>query len=151
MANRFPTSSPYVLEEVSFHTSGASAGSEVDVIVYEDVDGRADRPDGCREVWRKRVTMGAGGYQNVPAGGLTLNGGGARDGAFWVAVAERGDSTGLSLGIDLTGPAAGDSYHSTNGGADFSPLSTVPVLDGVAMIRAGGRAAAGCFIKAATR
>lgn len=151
MANRFPISSPFVLEQVSFYTSGASVGSEVDVIVYEDPQGRTDRPACWREVWRVRVTLGEGGFQDVRTGGLTLNAGGARDGAFRVAVAECGESAFPSLGIDLTGPAAGISFHSTNGGADFSPLSTVPVLDGTAMIRAGGRAAEGRFVETVAR
>ncbi len=146
LANRFSTSSPVSLQAVSFYASGWAAGDEAEVILYEDPTGEAGGPAPSMEVWRTTVVLGGGGFQEVPAQGCpVLNAGGAIGAAFFAAVANRAERS-YTLGIDQTGPHCGISYVSTDGGASFAPLSTMPVMDGNAMIRAEGETVGTCFI-----
>ena len=146
LANRFVMLSSVSLEKALFYTSGSAAGDWVEVIIYEDPSGAAPVPDPSMEVWRTSFVLGAGGFQSVPSAGCpTLNPDGVADAAFFVAVANRTERI-YSLGIDLTGPYAGASYVSTDGGTTFVPLSSIPIIDGNAMIRAKGVQAQPCFI-----
>jgi len=146
VANRFPASEAVSLRAVSFHTSGWAAGDGAEVIMYEDPSGAAPGPNPSMEVWRTAIEIGAEGFQEVPAVGCpTLNPGGASGVAFFVAVANT-DGRSYTLGIDQTGPYAGTSHLSTDGGLTFAPLSSVPIIDGNAMIRAHVQESGACFI-----
>jgi len=145
LANRFAAPSPVSLRSISFYTSGWAAGDPAEVIVFEDPTGTAAGPDPSMEVWRTPVVLGAGGFQEVPADAPTLNPGGVPGAAFFVAVANRAERS-YTLGIDMSGPYAGASYISTDGGLSFEPLSGTPIIDGNAMIRAHVEQAETCFI-----
>jgi len=145
LANRFAALSPVSLRSVSYYTSGWAAGDRAEVIVYEDPTGAAAAPDPSMEVWRAPVVLGDGGFQEVPVDAPTLNPGGVPGAAFFVAVANRGERS-YTLGIDMTGPHAGASTLSTDGGLTFEPLSGMPIIDGNAMIRAYVEQAETCFV-----
>jgi len=144
LANRFATVSAITLSKISFYTSGAAAGDAVEVIVFEDTSGMASEPTPSMEVWRTAVVLGSGGFQEVAAPGCpALNLGGVPGAAFFVAVANRA-ARNYTLGIDLSG--AGHSYVSVDGGQSYESLSTKPIIDGHAMIRAHAEDASTCFI-----
>ena len=144
LANRYTAASSVRLDEVSFYMSGAAEGDRAEVIVYEDPSGEASVPDPSMEVWRATVVLGGGGFQLVSAAGCpALNPGGLPGAAVFVALANTSEQS-CSLGIDLSG--AGFSYVSTDGGSTFAPLSSVPIIDGHAMIRAKVVQAPTCFI-----
>jgi len=77
-----------------------------------------------------------------------LNHGGAPEATFFVAVANKAERS-YTLGIDMGGPYAGASFVSTDGGLTFAPLSSMPIIDGNAMIRAHEKPPGPCFIGAA--
>ena len=144
LANRYDTPSSLRLDEVSFYTSGTAAGDRAEVIVYEDLSGEAPVPDPSMEVWRSSVVLGSGGFQSVSAAGCpTLNPGGLPGAAVFVALANTAERI-CSLGIDLSGSEF--SYVSTDGGSTFAPLSSVPIIDGHAMIRVKEMPEPPCFI-----
>ena len=145
LANRFPVAVPATLRSISFHTSGAAAGDTVDVVVYEDTGGRGDGPEPHMEVWRTTVVLGKGGVQDVATGGLPVNTAGTGDAVLYAAVADTA-SRSYSLGVDMTGPPAGEAFVSTDGGESFEPLATVPILHGNVMIRIDLEPAGTCFI-----
>ena len=146
LANRFPASAPVSLRAVSFYTSGWAGGDEAEVIIYEDPTGAALRPEPSMEIWRTTIRLGSGGFQEVPTAGCpTLNRGGEPTAAFFVAVANRAGRS-YTLGIDMSGPYAGASSVSRDGGLTFSPLSSLPIIDGNAMIRAQAKPSESCFI-----
>ena len=138
LANRFRTSVPMVIDLISFYTAGGSAGDEVDVIVYEDPTGRALSLDPTMEILRMTVTLGDEGFQQVVVDRPLINKDGLQNAAFFVAVANLAEGS-YKLGIDMSGPSAGISFVSTDDGRTFEPLSSIPILDGIAMIRASGR------------
>ena len=146
VANRFTAPVPSRLSSVSFYMSGVAAGDPAEVIIYEDPTGTAPVPEPSMEVRRVSVVLGDGGFQEEPMGGLPLNRASDPGAAFFVAVANTADR-GCSLGVDMAGPKAGASYLSTDGGGAFAPLSSSPIIDGNAMIRAHVEPAA-CFIGA---
>ena len=148
LANRFALSSSVSLKAVLFYTSGAAAGDRGEVIIYEDPTGAAPGPDSAIEVWRTTIALGTGGFQEVIMVDCpTINASGAPDAAFYVTVANRAERS-YSIGVDLTDPYTGASYVSTDGGLTFAPLSTIPIIDGNAMIRAGVEEAGVCFLGA---
>ena len=148
LANRFALSTTVSLESVSFYTSGSAAGDLAEVILYEDRTGEAPTPASVMEAWRTTVVLGAGSFQTVPAGGCpTLNPDGFPGAAIFVAVADRAEGS-YSIGIDLDGPYAGSSYVSTDGGLTYRPTSSLPIIDGNAMIRVTLGEASACFINA---
>ena len=147
LANRFTTSTPIALEAVSFYTSGWAAGDEAAMIVYEDPFGTEAGPSPSMEVWRTTVTLESGGFQTVSTDGLVLNPAGVDGAAFYVAVANTAGRS-YTLGVDRSGPGAGASFVSTDGGATFASLSTLTVLDGNAMIRAEVGPIEACFVGA---
>jgi len=146
VANRFTAPVTSRLSSISFYTSGTAAGDPAEVIIYEDPTGSAPVPEPAMEVWRAPVVLGDGGFQEVPMSGLPLNRASDPGAAFFVAVANTADR-GYSLGVDMTGSKAGASYLSTDGGATFAPLSSSPIIDGNAMIRASVEPTT-CFIGA---
>jgi len=146
-ANRFAAAAPVRLTSISFYTSGVAAGETAEVVIYEDPDGSARVPEPTMEVRRVPVVLGSGGFQMVPTGDMTINAAGVPGAAFFVAVADS-SAGGYSLGIDMTGPHAGASSLSTDGGFSFEPLSSTPIVDGNAMIRAHTDSAEACFIGA---
>ncbi len=149
LANRFGLDSAASLEEVSFYTSGSAAGELAEVIVYEDLTGEEAAPEALMEVWRTTVVLGAGGFQSMPAGDCpTLNSEGIPGAALFVAVADRAEGS-YSVGIDLDGPQAGASYVSTDGGLTYKPTSSLPIIDGNAMIRVDIVEVGVCFVGAA--
>ena len=146
VANRFSAPSPVALESVSFYTSGWAAGNEVALIIYESSVGADPVPDPAREVWRTAVILEDGGFQEVPTRGCpTLNRVGAQDGAFFVAVANTA-SRSFTLGIDQDGPYAGASYVSIDGGLTYQLISSLPIIDGNAMIRVSAVEVGVCFL-----
>ena len=148
VANRFSTSNPVSLRAVSFYTSGEAAGDPSEVIIYEDSTGTAPGPDPTMEVWRTTVVLEDGGFQEALTGGCpTLNSVGSPGAAFYVAVANTADRS-YTLGIDMTGPYAEASHISTDGEITFTKISTMPIIDGNAMIRVHAKPAESCFIGA---
>ena len=146
IANRFTALSSVKLEAVEFYTSGAASGEWAEVIVYQDVSGAAAVPEASMDVWRKGVVLGEGGIQRLPAGDCpVINGEGAPGAAFFVAVANRVVRS-YSLGIDLSGVYSGATYISTDGGATFVPIASIPIIDGNAMIRVEAGQAPACFV-----
>ena len=146
LANRFTLAGPTALQAVSFYTSGVAAGDAAEVVVYVDPAGTADGPDPSMEVWRSAIVLGTGGFQEVPAAGCpTLNPGGAPGAALYIGLANKA-SRSYSLGIDLSGPYAGASYVSVDDGLTYESLSTMPIIDGNAMIRATDKPVEPCFI-----
>ncbi len=144
IANRFSTSASVSLRAVSFYTSGAAAGDEAEVIIYEDPSGEAGRPAPSMEVWREAIVLDTGGFQEVPVEGCpVLNA--APGAAFFVALENRVERS-YSLGVDMSGPCAGASYVSIDGGSTFDPISSMPIIDGNAMVRAHEKPAESCFI-----
>ena len=136
---------------MSFYTSGAAAGDEVEVILYEDPTGLASGPEPALEVWRTAASLGSGGFQEVSAtGSPTLNPDGSGDGIFFAAVKNKAGRS-YTLGIDMDGPYAGATYVSSDDGRSFAPTSTMPIFDGNAMIRAHAKAPESCFIGTAIR
>ena len=79
-------------------------------------------------------------------GDLSLNAEGHPEAVFFVALANT-EPRSVSLGFDITGPRAGAAYLSTDGGLTFAPVSTMPIIDGNAMIRADVKKGI-CFIMA---
>ncbi len=148
VANRFSTSDPISLSVISFYTSGEAARDPAEVIIYEDPTGMASGPDPTMEVWRTMVVLEDGGFQEVPLTGCpTLNPEGSPGAAFYVAVTNTADRS-YTLGIDMTGPYAEASHISTDGGITFTKISTMPIIDGNAMIRVKAKPAEPCFIGA---
>jgi len=145
VAGRFEAPAPVRLSSVSFYTSGTAAGDWAEVIIYEDPTGSDRGPDPSLEVMRIPVTLGKGGFQEVGAGGLLLNAAGEPGATFYVAVANTA-TRGYSLGVDLSGPDEGSSYLSTDGGETYGPISSSPIIDGIAMIRAQEALAPPCFV-----
>ncbi len=146
MANRFSASAPVSLRAVSFYTSGAAAGDEAEVIIYENPTASAPVPDPSMEIWRETMVLSAGGFQEVSVEGCpVLNADAAPGAAFFVAVMNKAERS-YTLGIDMSGPYAGASYVSTDGGSTFSPLSIMPIIDGNAMVRAHEKPSESCFI-----
>ena len=146
MANRFATVGPVSLRSVSFYTSGWAAGDEAEVIIYEDPAGTAPGPDTWMEVWRTTVELGSGGFQEMSTEGCpTINSDGIPGAAFFAAVANKAERS-YTLGIDMSGPYAGASYVSDDGGLTFAPLSIMPIIDGNAMIRVSTMEVGACFI-----
>ncbi len=144
LANRFATVSKITLSKISFYTSGAAAGDAAEVIIYEDPSGLASVPEPSMEVWRTAVVLGGGGFQEVAAGGCpALNAGEVPGAAFFVAVVNTA-ARNYTIGIDLSG--AGHSYVSVDGGQSYKSLSTKPIIDGHAMIRAHTGQASTCFV-----
>jgi len=144
LANRFATVSAITLSKISFYTSDAAAGDAVEVIIYEDPSGLAAVPESSMEVWRTAVVLGSGGFQEVAAPGCpALNAGEVPGAAFFVAVANRAERN-YTIGIDLSG--AGHSYASVDGGQSYKSLSTMPIINGNAMIRAHTEQASTCFL-----
>lgn len=150
VANRFDISTPILLSSVSFYTSGAAAGDQAEVIVYEDAAGCGKAPGPSVEIARLPITLGCGGFQEIPLGDLQINSAGALHAAFFVALANTA-SRGCSLGVDLSRPGSGASYISIDGGLTYAPFSSTPVIDGSAMIRVKVREVGACFIEAAIR
>ena len=150
LAARFTAPPGEVLQSVSFHTSGWAAGDEAEVIFYEDPEGAAKGPEPSMEVRRWTVVLGSGGFQEVPVDSLALNGGHHSGAAFYLAVANTAERS-YTLGVDTDGPRRGTSYISEDGGATFEPISTIPLLDGNAMIRAHTAPAGACFVEGATK
>jgi len=146
IANRFTALSSVKLEAVEFHTSGAASGDWAEVIVYEDASGAAAVPDASMEVWRTGVVLGEGGFQRLPVGACpVINKEEVPGAAFFVALANRG-ARSCSLGMDLSGAYAGATYISTDGGSSFKPISSIPIIDGNAMIRVEAGQAPACFV-----
>jgi len=144
LANRFTLSSTVSLEAVLFYTSGVAAGNRAEVIIYEDPSGAAPVPTSSMEIWCTNVVLGTGGFQSVPTAGCPiLNPDEVQGAAFFAAVANATEKS-YSLGIDFSG--SGFSYISTDGGTTFAPLSSIPIIDGIAMIRAQGVQTQTCFI-----
>ena len=151
IANRFAAFSPVSLHAVSFYTSGRATGDWIEVIIYEEPTGTAFGPDPSMEVWRATTVLADGGFQEVTAAGCPLlNPGGTPGAAFYVAVANKAERS-YTLGIDMSVPYAGSSYVSTDGGQTFKPLSTMPIIDGNAMIRAHVQESGFCFIGTSNR
>ena len=150
LANRFTVSGAVMLHAVTFFASGAAEGDAVEVIVYEEVLGETSGPAPGLEVWRTTATLGAGGFQDVPAADCpAINPGGVPGASLYVAVANTTPRS-YTLGVDTDGPRADSSYVSTDGGVIFEPLETIPILDGNAMIRVRTREAGICFIRTST-
>ncbi len=147
LTNRFEAPTPVRLGSVSFYTSGVATGDTAEVIIYEDTSGTATALEPSMEIRRVPVTLGGGGFQEVPMGGLLLNAAADSDAAFFVAVANTA-ARDYSLGVDMTEPKAGVSYISTDGGLTFEPLSSSPIIYGNAMIRAHVLEDGVCFISA---
>ena len=148
LANRFTVLSSMDLDSISFYASGAAAGDPVEVIVYEDASGEAAAPEALMEVWRKPLVLGSGGFQTVSAADCpTINAEAVPGAAFFVAVVNTGPRN-YTLGIDLSGPKAGASFISIDGAFTFAPISSMPIIDGNAMIRVQGTHGTTCFIGA---
>ena len=145
MAGRFDAPAPVQLRSVSLYTSGTAAGDWAEMIVYEDPTGSDRGPGPSMEVARIPFTLGYGGFQEVGVGDLLLNAAGESGAIFYVAVANVA-ARSCSLGVDLSGPIAGASYLSTDGGETFEPLSSSPIIDGIVMIRAQDAQAPPCFV-----
>ena len=134
ICNRFVPGDRAVLSAAFFHHSGAAAGDPVEIVVYEDVTGRAPVPDEIMEVFRVEALLDDGGFQEVDLGGLTINVSRHPDAAFFVGLASVALES-FSLGIDRSGQGGDASFISEDGGGRFVPLSEYSVLDGNAMIR----------------
>lgn len=146
IANRFTASIPVSLRTVSFHTSGWAAGDKAEVILYEDASGTASGPEPSMEVWRTSVVLGSGGFQEVSADDCpVLNLTGSPGAVFYVAVANSTERS-YTLGIDMSGPYAGASFVSKDGGLTFTPLSAMPIIDGNSMIQAQIEDPEICFV-----
>ena len=147
LANRFTVLSSMDLDSISFYASGAAAGDPVEVIVYEGASGTAAAPEASMEVWRKPLVLGSGGFQTVSAADCpTINVEAVPGAVLFVAVANTGTRT-YSLGIDLSESNAGASFISIDGGMTFAPISSMPIIDGNAMIRVQGTQGHTCFIE----
>lgn len=146
IANRFSASATLSLRAVSFFTSGWAGGDRAEVIIYEDPTGEASGPEPWMEIWRMTVVLGSGDFQEVPTESCPpINTGNATEGAFFVAMANTAERS-YTLGIDRTGPSAGASCVSADGGLTYESLSAIPISDGNAMIRAHERPGGICFI-----
>ncbi len=136
LANRFDLDITLELREITFYTSQLAAGTVAEVVIYEGSDGEL-LPEGWMEVARKAVTLAEEGFQRLSFEGLFLNRDSRAGATFFVGV-ENLPGVHYSLGIDLDGPNQGGTVLSEDKGVSFEPISSCPIVDGNAMIRAHG-------------
>jgi len=136
LANRFTLDLTLELREITFYTSELASGTVAEVVIYEDPDGNLLPAEG-KEVAREAVTLEGEGFQSLFFDDLFLNRS-ARAGATFFVGVENLPGVHYSLGIDLDGPNQGGTVISEDEGVSFEPISSYPIVDGNAMIRAFG-------------
>ena len=146
LANRFPLPSRMRLEEVTFEKGKGGEGAPATVVVYLDPTGTAAAPQAEMEIHRESIALGSAGVQSVDLD-LVLDPLGNPGAAFFVGLEDPGGSE-YALGVDLSSSGAGVSFVSEDGGESFRPISRLPIIDGVVMIRAFGTGEAICFVTA---
>lgn len=136
VANRFSLDITLELREITFYTSELASGTVVEVVIFDDPDGNL-LPEQGMEVAREAVILEGEGFQSQSFEGLFLNRSSRAGATFFVGV-ENLPGVHYSLGIDLDGPNQGETLISDDGGESFEPISSIPIVDGNAMIRAYG-------------
>ena len=136
LANRFSIDVTLELREVTFYTSVLASGTVAEVVIYDDPEGNL-LPEIGMEVAREAVTLEGEGFQSLSFEDLFLNRSSRAGATFFVGV-ENLPGVPYTLGIDLDGPNQGGTLISEDKGESFEPISSIPIVDGNALIRAYG-------------